>query len=277
MLPDEVGSYYAFPQQWAVGEFEGRPTFDVNFRLTHRFVGGENPWANVDAALQITKRFFLIKKDGTWSKQLDDLRAALEWKGTTLSSLQNTDWSQTPVILAIGREANEQTGKSYIAVQFINHRDSDPATGGVSLNADPQVITNLDAKYGPMLRAKLGGNGAGAAAPTGPRPPVAYKGSATPKIPTTPAEAIQREKQGAWAAFKTKTVGMSEAERKDKFLESIAGYTKGKKPAECSIEDWTHVANSITEYGAYTPGAPAVAVDENGEPVLVPTNDDLPF
>lgn len=256
-LPTKAGRYIAIPHQWSVGEFNNQPTFDVVFTLTQHFNGAE--WEGVDGDTTITKKFFLMKNDGTWSKVIESLVKALGWDGGSLRSLAESDWSATEVQLTI--EYETKNDKRYIGVKFINERNWQ----GQSLSSDPAVVQSMEAKYGALLRQKTGAKATG-------RPAAKQTPAQKVLAPTTPEEA----RRLAWNEFKGKTADLSDDARKTAWQETVKSYANGKDQKTMTINDWENVANQIAEFGPAREPVTAgdVPPDDETPPIA---NDDIPF
>lgn len=239
MLPKLAGRYIAVPKSWEVGEWNGKPIFEVVFNLL-QFADAQG-WEPIPDGMSITKRFFLKKNDGTWSEHvINSIVDSLGWDGSSLKSLAAGNWSAVEVQLEIDYETSTRDNKDYIGVKFMNPRNYQ----GASLSSDPNVVQSLEAKYGAELRALRSGKQ--------PR-----------KLAAQPAQAVDH-KSAAWAEFKKLTQAMTEADRAVAWRETVRGYS-GKEVKD--VVDWAHVANSIAETGVWQKPAETA----------VPDNDDIPF
>jgi hypothetical protein len=262
-LPKLAGRYLAVPASWEVGEYNGTPIFEVQFQL-QQFLDSQSGWSPVAGDLEITKRFFMKKNDGSWSEHvIESLMSSLGWDGASLKSLAEGQWNQVEVQLTIGYETSKKDGKEYIAVLFMNHRDYE----GKRLASDPAIVQSLDAKYGGELRAlNRASTKSSAAKPTNGKP-------AAPPAPSGPVD----PKTSAWKEFLAKTPGMSADERKAKWFETVKGYL-GKDAKDVTAEGWQTLANTVAEFGPWKPIQPiGQEPPAEPEPVAVIADEDIPF
>lgn len=256
-LPRHAGRYIARPASWEVGEFNGSPTFEMNFQLL-QFLDPQAGWQSVQGDMEIKKRFFLKKSDGSWSEHsIEALVSSLGWDGASLKSLAGGDWTAMEVQLTVGFETSKKDQKEYIGVIFMNPRDYE----GQTLSSDPAIVQSLDAKYGAELRALRSTT----------KKPVVPAKPITPK----PAKATSGT---AWAEFKAKTPGMSDEARKASWFETVKAYS-GFEAKAVPEGAWENVANSISERGPYVAPSPD-DVPPSGEPELDPAvirDDEIPF
>lgn len=249
-LPTNAGRYIATPVEWTVGNSKNNlPQFVCRFGISQFNDGTE--WIDVSGQnLEITGYFNLVyMKDGQQTLNqinIDQIKAALAWDGTSFGKLAELDWSGIEVQLYLQEE--EYNGKSSMRIKYLNPRDYE---GGGFQKADPQEIQSLDAKYGAMLRA-TNGNGHGKPA-TKPATKPTAKPAAAPTGPAHPAEAA---KSVAWKEYSLKVEaygreqpdGAYTREKKQEvFRKIVAECFPAKDPKTLDAKEWGMVEASITK------------------------------
>lgn len=217
---NKPGTYIATPASWAVKADEGKcPRFAIVFSVNQLRIGTE--WEPIVNDEKITGFFTLFNKDQSPNEiNLRSLRDSLGWDGTSISSLQNGDWSGTQVQIVVEEEMYE--GKPRLAVKYLNPKDY-AGSGGLD-KADPQRVQSLDQKYGAALRTL-------------------FKDS-KPKtqIEVNPSDQM---KQRAWRSFFDKTPGYQDEQRKSAFKRVVQEVVAGKDPKTMTPDDWSAVMTAI--------------------------------
>ncbi len=253
-LPKLAGRYIATATSWKVGEYKDSPIFEAVFRLL-QYMDPQSGWTPAHGDMEISKRFFLKKNDGSWSQHaIESIMNSLGWDGKSLKGLAEGQWGSVEVQLTIDYETNDNDGKEYIGVRFMNHRDYE----GKKLASEPAIVQSLDAKYGNDLRAMT----------------KTVKPTTRPTAPAPAATKPTDPKTSAWSEFIQKTVGMSKDERAAEWHVTVKGYS-GKEAKLLTNPEWEHVANSISEHGMWVP--PAAPEDPSTEPVPAMADEDIPF
>lgn len=259
-LPQNMGRYLARPVDWTVEEAtSGNKLLQFVCKYELQFFWTAGAWEDVQHDnLSITGYHYLMKSDGSQNTAtIDKLKAALGWDGRSINSLAGGNWRDCQVQLTIDRE--EYQGKWTTKVKWIDSGDSDP--NGPSLKkAAPQVIQSLEAKYGALFRATAG-------APASP--------SKTPAPAPNKLGPIETAKRAAWDAF-GKTWDAYKAqypdtgeEKNDRWLEIVAGVTKGKDKSAVGEAEWKAVAVEASK-ALLQPPSPVSNVPQFAD-------DDIPF
>lgn len=157
--------YLAKPAAISVEQKDtGTVQANIQFRC-HAYRNGSG-WEPLDGTDQsvLLGWFNLIKKDGNANEiNVNSLKAAFGWDGSSFSTLQDADYSDRECQIVVDDEAG-QDGKVHRRVQYVNPKDY---AGGSVEKADAKTIQSLDQKYGPMLRALAGAKAGGAKPPSG--------------------------------------------------------------------------------------------------------------
>jgi hypothetical protein len=148
-LPQEAGRYHALPNNWAVNNSKGgNIQFVVTFDLLEKLT--DNGWNDITSlGQQVTGFFYLTQNNGNElnKRTVQNLREVLGWVGGA-NELANGEYGNIEVQVTI--EFENFDGKSRPKVKWLNPRDYEGPGGAEN---DLNAIQNLDAKYGPQLRA----------------------------------------------------------------------------------------------------------------------------
>lgn len=209
-------------------------TVQANIQFKAHAVKVGMVWEPLEAGDQAvwTGYFNLIKKDGNANEiNFNSLREALGWDGTSFSSLQDGDFADVECQIVIDDET-DPSGKAHRRVQFINPRDY---VGGSSVDkAEPQTISALDKKFGPLMRALAG------------KKPVAGP---------APAAGKPLGLDVAWAAFLTRVNDYARenpeqaydtAKQKSVFLKVVGELFPGQDMKKLTPAQWVEAQTEIT-------------------------------
>lgn len=249
MFLNREGRFIARPRVWGVKIEQGKcPQFAVTFDCLQEEIHGD--WQICNGGEEITGFFTLIDGKGQpITFQLENIRDAFGWTDGKFSSLDQGDWSQTEVQIVCGYE--EYKGKNRLKVQYLNPRDY--VSGADVKKADSSALKNLDAQFGPLVRAAIG-----------------VKPGANGK-PANPANSpAEQAKSVCWKKFLAKRTDTPAEERNEEWKKIVSGYCEGSDPKTLAADDWNKLGTLI-QNGKFDPVASPIGDEQQF------TGDDIPF
>lgn len=164
---DREGVFKAAPISWGVNRSDNSQSIAlvVEYKILAQYEGGD--WTSWESYEDHTIHgyHYVIKRDGNLNqKTFENLVECIGWGG----SFRDTELPPPAVVCQITVAAEEYNGKTTLKVQWINTEDYTPGPSTLP----PGELSNLDNRYGSLMRAAASASG---------KKPAAKKAAPAPK------------------------------------------------------------------------------------------------
>jgi len=147
MWIDRESIFKAVPSEWIVQQAEsGAIGINIKFAIIEYLENGQwIDWRNF-GPYDVSGTYWVVKKDGTINTvTVNQLVESLGWDG----SFAHVDKAAPQVVVQIKVEQSTYEGKAYFKTGWMNPGDYTPE----KKQLDPDIVKNLDSRFGSLLRA----------------------------------------------------------------------------------------------------------------------------